>query len=185
MGLKETQKEFVELTLDQKKRTKAFSKEQNEKGEYKSFNREEIETQAIALLYKRLKLTKRILPFTYSFLNSEFQNLFFSYAKTYKEPNGVNRHRIDAINFARYIEHSENKNKLPKFIGDILKFETTPCKMWIEKRKLKFIFHYYNPRRLMRNTKPKLIIPIPTLIVWYESSRKQKGYHWREFSIWI
>lgn len=185
MGLKEIQKSFVELAVDPISRTKAFSGLKHRDLTYAAFNEAEILEQANALVNKRLGVTKKILSFTRYHLGKDFDMHFRSFTRGRFEPKGVNRHKIDAIEFSKYLKALAIRKVIPRFIIDISSFEVTPIQMWTMKKKFLFQFHLYNPRKFMRKQRPKLIIPIPTVMLWREATGKKRGYFWREFSLWI
>lgn len=185
MGLKEKQKSFVELAVNPISRTKAFSGSEQRDSTYAEFNEEEILEQANALVNKRLGVTKKILPFTRYHLGKDFDMHFRSFTQGKFEPKGVHRHKIDAIEFSKYLKALAIRKVIPRSIIDISSFEVTPIKMWTMKKKFLFQFHIYNPRKFMRKQSPKFIVPIPTVMLWHEATGKKRGYFWREFSLWI
>ncbi|AFZ59544.1 hypothetical protein H6G54_14005 [Anabaena cylindrica FACHB-243] len=80
---------------------------------------------ANSLKWKRLGEVRELLPRTVKVLGKNFNSLFWRYAETYL-PQGIKKHRDDAIAFADFIlKVAEEESIEPVWISDLLRYEKT------------------------------------------------------------
>jgi hypothetical protein len=189
MGLKETQANFVRLSLGDTLGRQVH--EEDGCGNPHEFQRlkYEIQIHSRLLINKRLALLKNILWKTYSIIGSDFSDEFRKFAIASAEPKGVNRHRLDALAFAKLLYNQIRNGKYPPQLVDLLIHETIPLRMWIEKKRFFFQFHKRRPSDLCRMIAVKgsiTNVPFrPSFLFWREGNKGKRGYFWREFSPYI
>ncbi|BAY88815.1 MULTISPECIES: hypothetical protein [unclassified Tolypothrix] len=78
---------------------------------------------ANSLKWKRLNLLSKLLPRTAIALGKNFKTLFWRYAETYI-PQGIKKHRQDAIAFADFITQTSPLEGLePIWLSDLVRYE--------------------------------------------------------------
>ncbi|MBT5690950.1 MAG: hypothetical protein HN675_04780 [Opitutae bacterium] len=188
MGLKETQILFTRLCVDAAFRDQIFSNESGVEGVAFHSLEKEVRRQARSLVNKRLGVVKDILSGTCAAMGSAFAEEFRDFAVNTKEPQGVNRHRLDALAFVEWLSGSARSKPLRRPFFDLLKHEITPVQMWTKGRRSAFRFHLHPPRRLLDLAQAGILpnaLPLrPCLLLWMEGNKNKRGYFWREFSPW-
>lgn len=186
MGLKDNLELFVRLTLDASFREEAYSGSGIVAGSFRSLEAE-VRRHARCLVNKRLGVVRRILGGTELALGAPFANEFRAYATCTKEPRGVNRHRLDALAFARWLATRTGEGRYPPVLLDLLAHESAPLIMWAEKRSLFLRFHRRSPAAIFRALQAGKGLPCiflrPALVVWRKGARTERGFRWREFSL--
>lgn len=189
MGLKETQANFVRLCLDDTLERQVY--EEDGSGNTDEFERlkYEIRNHSRLLINKRLAVLKNILWRTYSIIGSDFSDEFRKFAIATAEAKGVNRHRLDALAFAKLLHNQTKNGKYPPQLLDLLIHETIPLRMWIEKKRFFFQFHKRRPSDLCRmiavNDSITKVPFRPAFLLWWEGNKGKRGYFWREFSPFV
>lgn len=188
MGLKETQSTFVRLCVDAAFREARFSEEGAERTDAFAPLEKEVRRHARSLVSKRLGAVKDMLAATKDALGPTFAEDFRNFAATTEEPKGLNRHRLDVLAFAERLADSVRAGLLPAPLLDLLTHETTPVRMWTERKRRAFRLHKHPPRRLLdlarKGEFPDALPYRPCLLLWREGRGKQRGYFWREVSPW-
>ena len=185
MGLKEIQEQFVHLALDSSFRERLFSQNPTEENLFNSLEAE-IAITARSLISKRMGIVANQLPLTRKLLGDEFGRKFREYAQIGKEPQGVNRHRLDSIRFARHLVREIRAGKLPRPLGTLLVHETSPLHMWMKRKRFVIRFCRYDPgalQQLVRTTgSVDGVSGCLTFVIWREC-RSGQGYRWSTFPV--
>ncbi|HZP84010.1 MAG TPA: hypothetical protein VFB21_20385 [Chthonomonadaceae bacterium] len=129
---------------------------------------------AASLRHKRLLVVARLLPQTRQLLGPRFEALFLRYALA-GTPQGVEKHREDAIAFASFLLRSlPGESALPWWWRDLLRYEQS----WLqaEGRRLWTVrsFSVRVPalaRLLARSESLPETRAQPTLVLWYRRPR--------------
>jgi hypothetical protein len=189
MGLKETQSQFVKLSLDDFERRKLYANRSAHSTSSFAPLEKEIQTQARSLINKRLGVVRKILWGTNSFLGKEFSIRFRQFALSSTEPKGLNRHRLDALAFADNLTERTKQRAYPKPLLELLSHETIPVRMWMGNRRFALRFHKHRPHDLYRMIEGGECISKvprkPVLMLWWQGKGKKRGYFWRELSPWL
>ncbi len=189
MGLKETQSQFVKLSLDDFERRKLYAIGSAHSTSSFAPLEKEIRKQARSLINKRLGIVRKTLWGTDSFLGKEFSSSFREFALSANEPKGLNRHRLDTLAFANKLASLTKQKAYPPPLLDLLTHETVPVRMWVEGKRISIKFHKHRPLDLYRMIEAGECIskvPMrPALMLWWQGNGKNRGYFWRELSPWL
>ncbi len=130
----------------------------------------EINIFANSLKWKRLGAVRELLPRTAKVLGKSFTALFWEYAETYV-PNGIKKHRDDAISFANFLLRvALTENLFPAWVRDLVIYEKT----WLSVDQTNSLFHlcWLNHAINQRDIKGK-----PTIVIWWRFSVRSPFKH--------
>ncbi|BAY97644.1 hypothetical protein NIES37_15880 [Tolypothrix tenuis PCC 7101] len=130
---------------------------------------------ANSLKWKRLNLLSKLLPRTAIALGKNFKTLFWQYAETYI-PQGIKKHRQDAIAFAEFIVKTSQQAGLePIWISDLVRYEQA----WLLAEELnhgwKVCWFRYPVDKL--ETGEEKIPPQLTIAVWWRLQARSPLHH--------
>lgn len=135
MGLKQTQQLLAQLYTNTELRSRFFANPQavglemglsdDEARQFAELSTTQVNVFANSLIWKRLGEVREMLPRTAKVLGKNFTTLFWRYAET-TIPQGVKKHREDAIAFADFIINvSPIEGIEPVWIEDLVRYEQT------------------------------------------------------------
>ncbi|QIR40154.1 hypothetical protein HCG51_27885 [Tolypothrix sp. PCC 7910] len=130
---------------------------------------------ASSLKWKRLNLLSKVLPSTAVALGKNFKTLFWRYAETYI-PQGIKKHRQDAIAFADFIVKTSQLEGLePIWLSDLVRYEQAWLLAEELNRGLKVCWFRY-PIDKLGNSEEK-IRPQLTIAVWWRFQARSPLHH--------
>ncbi|MGH1395640.1 MAG: hypothetical protein ACRAVC_16675 [Trichormus sp.] len=135
MGLEQTQQLLAQLYTNTQLRERFFSNPQavglemglssDEAQELAQLSAKQVNVFANSLKWKRLGEVRELLPRTAEAMGKNFTTLFWRYAEN-PIPQGIKKHRQDAIAFANFIIQVAQTQELePAWIGDLVRYEKT------------------------------------------------------------
>ena len=134
---------------------------------------------ANSLLSKRLAEVRKLLPLTARSLAEQFNPLFRQYAETFV-PDGIKKHRQDALAFAAFLERmAHREGKFPQWVLEVLRYESA----WVEAadRRLmvrKFRCHIHSlVRSVAQGDVTPSVIARPTVVLWFRLSSQDRLRH--------
>jgi len=184
MGLAQTQQLLAQLYTNTELRQRFFANPQTVGAE---LGLSEAQTQKLAQLsaqqvnifanslkWKRLGEVRELLPRTARVLGKNFNDLFWRYAETHL-PQGIKKHRQDAIAFASFITKVAPQEGIePIWLGDLVRYEQT----WLLAEELNHGFQVcwfrYPIDKLFTAQK---IHPQPTIAIWWRFRVRSPLYH--------
>lgn len=128
MGLAQTQQVLAQLYTNTNFRERFFANPEavgtefelsDDEAQQLAQSAQQINIFANSLKWKRLGEVRELLPRTAKVLGKDFTALFWQYAETYL-PQGIKKHREDAIAFANFIEKSAEN-----LVADLVRYEKT------------------------------------------------------------
>lgn len=181
MGLAETQKILAQLYTNTPLRERFFANP-NVVGLELGLNLKEIQNLAQvssqdvhifanSLKWKRLGEIRELLPQSVQVLGKDFNTLFWQYSETYL-PQGIKKHRYDAIAFADFILKTAQVDNLqlqPPWIYDLLRYE----KAWL----LAYDSHFHWQISWFHYTIHLDCQRQPTMAIWWRLSQKSPLQH--------
>ncbi|MBD2213559.1 hypothetical protein H6G64_19440 [Calothrix sp. FACHB-156] len=130
---------------------------------------------ASSLKWKRLNLLSKLLPLTASALGKNFKTLFWRYAETYI-PQGIKKHRQDAIAFADFIVKTSQQEGLePIWLSDLVRYEQAWLLAEELNRGFKVCWFRYPVDKL--GTGEQKIDPQLTIAVWWRFRMRSPLHH--------
>jgi hypothetical protein len=135
MGLAETQQFLAKLYTNSELRTDFFTNPEiacvemglslGDVEKLRKLSAAEINIFANSLKWKRLGEVRELLPRTARVLGKNFTALFWQYAENYL-PQGIKKHREDAIAFANFIiKVAQTEGIEPVWMIDLVRYEQT------------------------------------------------------------
>ena len=128
---------------------------------------------ADSLVAKRRHEVEKLLPLTRRVLGREFSAEFARYASA-PVPDGMHRHREDAIAFAAFLGNSDGRPG-PPWAMDLLRYERSWLEAGSSRRRWLVRRFQYPVGRLARNLVEDTVLPSvpfqPTLGVWFRLGR--------------
>lgn len=121
MSIKEYQTILAKLYTDPYFRNIFFESEEYNSHPLKALKRDEVDFFAQGLINKRLGVVKGLMPLSYHFLGSQFNDLFQSYSKKNITNGGVQKHYLDAITFSYFL--NEQKSLPFIWLKDLIRYE--------------------------------------------------------------
>jgi hypothetical protein len=162
MGLAQTQQVLAQLYTNTDFRERFFANPQavgtefelsDEEAQQLAQSAQQINIFANSLKWKRLGELRELLPRTTKVLGKDFTSLFWQYAETYL-PQGIKKHREDAIAFANFLEKTiDGKER------DLVRYEKTWLLTYERDRCFQISWFRY---AVHRDCKPQIAIAI-----WY------------------
>lgn len=128
MGLAQTQQVLAQLYTNTDFRERFFANPQavgvefelsDDEAQQLAQSAQQINIFANSLKWKRLGELRELLPRTAKVLGKDFTALFWQYAETYL-PQGIKKHREDAIAFANFLEKTTDGKE-----RDLVRYEKT------------------------------------------------------------
>ena len=148
-------------------------------------NNKDVRMFALALLRKRLRQIKKILPATCTLLAENLSNLFQAFADD-RPTIGVKRHLIDASNFANYLTQNKSVKifELDEYKA-VLEYEKT----WVDSElsplvlKLKCFKHDISNYiiQLKNQEKDRSYLGKPRVCIWFRLSSNYRLLYWELF----
>ncbi|BAY31575.1 hypothetical protein NIES2107_34360 [Nostoc carneum NIES-2107] len=130
---------------------------------------------ASSLKWKRLNLLSKLLPRATSALGKNFKTLFWQYAETYI-PQGIKKHRQDAIAFADFIVKTSQLEELePIWLSDLVRYEQAWLLAEELNHGLKVYWFRYPVDKL--GTSDEKIAPQFTIAVWWRFTMRSPLHH--------
>ncbi|MBD2194761.1 MULTISPECIES: hypothetical protein [Calothrix] len=180
MGLAQTQQVLAQLYTNSQLRQRFFANPQSvgaELGltepqiqELAAISSEQVNMFANSLKWKRLGEVRELLPGTAKVLGKNFNDLFWRYAETYI-PQGIKKHRLDAIAFANFIQTQKIE---PVWVRDLLRYEKTWLLAYDSPRCLRVCWFLYPVDKL--GTTEKISRQL-TLAVWWRLNERSRLHH--------
>lgn len=135
MGLAQTQQVLAQLYTNTEFRERFFANPQqvgaelglssDEAQQLAELSFRDVTLFANSLKWKRLGEVRELLPRTSRVLGKNFTTLFWRYAESYI-PQGIKKHRKDAIAFAHFIAKVAADEQIePAWLGDLVRYEQT------------------------------------------------------------
>ncbi|WP_414578898.1 hypothetical protein [Anabaena sp. CCY 9402-a] len=135
MGLETTQQVLAQLYTNTELRERFFANPQavglemglncDEAQQLAQLSAQQVNVFANSLKWKRLGEVRELLPRTAKEMGKNFTTLFWRYAET-PIPQGMKKHRQDAIAFANFIiQVTQTEGIEPAYIGDLVRYEKT------------------------------------------------------------
>jgi hypothetical protein len=174
MGLAESQKLLARLSTDPTLRARLAETPEQVAAEF-GLTLEEtrgfeallpgpIQEFAGSLIRKRRGELESLLPLTFRSLGPErFARLFRRHASEYV-PNGIKKHRDDAIAFAGFLAREIAD---PPWLKDLGRLEATTLLAYDPTRRWTFLRLRHHPANLARASAESSIEPKPSLIIWF------------------
>ena len=172
MGLAQTQQVLAQLYTDTELRLRFFANPQavgvelglngdeaQQLAEFAAY----INTFANSLKWKRLGEVRELLPRTAKVLGKDFTALFWQYAETYL-PQGIKKHREDAIAFANYLEKTTSD-----LVRDLVRYEKIWLLTYQSDRCFQICWFNY---AIQSDYKAQ-----PTIAIWFRMSAIAKLHH--------
>ena len=139
-------------------------------------SKDQVESFAVSLIYKRLGEIRKKLPFTARLLGKKFSRLFFQYAQA-STPQGIKKHLEDTFLFADYIKRMAGQEKAAPWVVEVLQYEVNGIKAIISKFSLSFVIFHYDIKGLVdsllrdNQIQPKKRLRIGSWIKYLPSKR--------------
>jgi hypothetical protein len=180
MGLVQIQQVLAQLYTNSELRKRFFANPQTVGAELGLNDEEtqqlaEISVQQVnifanSLKWKRLGEVRELLPRTARVLGKNFNDLFWRYAETHI-PQGIKKHREDAIAFANFIQAQEIE---PAWISDLVRYEKTWLLAYDSPRCFRVCWFHYPIHTLpsAENIRRQL-----TLAMWWRLSARSPLHH--------
>ena len=136
---------------------------------------------ARSLKRKRLGEVKKFLTRSYSVLGERFDRLFFRYADTYV-PQGIKKHRDDALMFAEFLEDASCLEATdPPWALDVVRYEAGWVKAWDPRyqwviRRIRYSISVL-ARSAMLGEKDREPPMQPTIALWFRIPRRGRPDH--------
>jgi hypothetical protein len=131
MGLAQTQQVLAQLYTNTELRNRFFANPQSvgrdlglseaDIQQLSQLSSQQVNMFANSLKWKRLGEVRELLPRTARVLGKKFNDLFWQYAETHI-PQGIKKHREDAIAFANFIQKQDLE---PVWVSDLVRYEKT------------------------------------------------------------
>ncbi|BAY09312.1 hypothetical protein [Calothrix sp. NIES-2098] len=180
MGLAQTQQVLAQLYTNSELRQRFFANPQivgaelglsdEETQQLSQISAQQVNIFANSLKWKRLGEVRELLPRTARVLGKNFNDLFWRYAETHL-PQGVKKHREDAIAFANFIQQQEID---PAWVKDLVRYE----KMWLlayeSHRYLQVCWFHYPIDKLGTNQEIHRQL---TLAIWWRLKERSPLHH--------
>ena len=180
MGLVQTQQVLAQLYTNSELRKRFFDNPQTVGAELglsdeKTQQLAEISAQQVnifanSLKWKRLGEVRELLPRTARVLGKNFNDLFWRYAETHI-PQGIKKHREDAIAFANFIQQQEID---PDWLSDLVCYEKTWLLAYDSRRCLRVCWFRYPVDKLGSTENiPRQL----TLAIWWRLTERSQLHH--------
>lgn len=180
MGLAQTQQVLAQLYTNTELRNRFFANPQSvgaelglsdeEINQLSQLSAQQVNIFANSLKWKRLGEVRELLPRTARVLGKNFNDLFWRYAETHI-PQGINKHREDAIAFASFIQKQDIE---PAWVSDLVRYEKTWLLAYDSPRCLQVCWFRY-PIDKLGNTQE--IHRQLTLAIWWRLTARSPLYH--------
>jgi len=159
MGLAQTQQVLAQLYTNTNFRERFFANPQvgtefelsADEAQQLAQSAQQINIFANSLKWKRLGEVRELLPRTAKVLGKDFTSFFWQYAETYL-PQGIKKHREDAIAFANFLEKTTSD-----LVADLVRYEKTWLLTYERDRYFQICWFRY---AVHRDCKPQLAIAI-------------------------
>ena len=183
MGLKESQAALARLLTETELREQFFNAPDvigtrlkltpGESRQLQQITASKTEALARSLQSKRRNEIAKLLPRTCDLLENGFAPLFRQFAASFT-PQGVNKHREDALTFATFLRHSPALKAAPAWRRELLCYETA-CLQFEGRRFLARLFFHDAQALRSAGTKTQAVPFSPAVILWFRFSRKANG----------
>ncbi|MBW4565144.1 MAG: hypothetical protein KME32_29420 [Mojavia pulchra JT2-VF2] len=184
MGLAQTQQVLAQLYTNSEFRKRFFANPQTvgaelglsdeETQQLSQLSVQQVNIFANSLKWKRLGEVRELLPRTAKVLGRNFTTLFWRYAETHL-PQGIKKHREDAIAFASFITTVVQKETIePAWVSDLVRYEKTWLLAYEPHHCLQVCWFRY-PIDKLGNT--ETTHHQPTIAVWWRFSRRSQLHH--------
>jgi hypothetical protein len=191
MGLGEIQRVLAQLYTNAALRERFFADPQAvgeelglsdaEVQQVAQLSTQQVNLFANSLHSKRFGEVCKLLPLTYRVLGKHFVLLFRRYAETYI-PQGIKKHRDDAISFATFVEQVAHAGDIETaWVIEVLRYEKADLMAGSVTRHLMVYKFDYAIGKLIRSLDRGDEIPSlvrqPTIVIWVRFTRQ--GRLWR------
>ncbi|MDQ3814114.1 MAG: hypothetical protein M3347_09200 [Armatimonadota bacterium] len=189
MGLAQTQQLLARLYTDTPLRERFFADPRQVGAELGltsadvqqmlALSEQEVNFFAASLQSKRRNEVGKLLPLTSRALGDRFAALFRHYADAHV-PQGLKKHRDDAVEFAAFLSEVINAPHVAPWIRDLASYEASwlraeePTRRWMLRR------FRYNVGELVHRTGDELAAtpcPQPTLALWFRLWPRRSLHH--------
>ena len=184
MGLAQTQQILARLYTNTEFRERFFANPQgvgadlglsgDEAQQLAELSARDVTLFANSLKWKRLGEVRELLPRTARLLGKNFNALFWRYAESYI-PQGIKKHRKDAISFAHFITKvAADEGMEPAWVGDVVRYEKT----WLLADQASIYWRvcwFRYPIHKLENS--DVCIPEPTIAVWWRLSARSPVFY--------
>ncbi|OUL18120.1 hypothetical protein BV378_37340 [Nostoc sp. RF31YmG] len=188
MGLAQTQQVLAQIYTNSEFRQRFFANPQTvgaelglseaEIQQLSAISAQQVNIFANSLKWKRLGEVRELLPRTARVLGKNFNDLFWRYAETHL-PQGIKKHREDAIAFSSFIQQEEIE---PDWVSDLVRYEKTWLLAYESHRCLRVCWFRYPVDKLGSGENiPRQL----TLAIWWRFSPRSRTnfvriYFWAE-----
>ncbi|BAY21867.1 hypothetical protein NIES2100_16250 [Calothrix sp. NIES-2100] len=180
MGLAQTQQVLAQLYTNSELRQRFFANPQTvgaelgfsdeETQQLAQISAQQVNIFANSLKWKRLGEVRELLPRTARVLGKNFNDLFWRYAQTHL-PQGIKKHRSDAIAFANFIQAQEIE---PAWLSDLVRYEKIWLLAYDSPRCLRVCWFRYPVDKLGSAEKISRQL---TLAIWWRFTERSPLHH--------
>ncbi|MDZ7958987.1 MAG: hypothetical protein RMY34_14080 [Aulosira sp. DedQUE10] len=184
MGLAQTQQVLAQLYTNTELRKRFFANPQivgaelglseAQTQQLAEISAQEVNIFANSLKWKRLGEVRELLTRTATALGKNFNDLFWRYADTHL-PQGIKKHRQDAIAFANFIiKVAQQETIEPTWLSDLVRYEKTWLLAYNSPRCLRLCWFRYPIDTLpsAENIRRQL-----TLAIWWRLTERSPLYY--------
>lgn len=187
MGLAQTQQVLAQLYTNTEFRQRFFANPQDfgaelglsldEAQQLAELSAKEVKIFANSLKWKRLAEVRGLLPRTARALGKNFTALFWRYTDTYL-PQGIKKHREDAIAFADFIVKVISVECIElAWISDLVVYEKTWLLVYKHHSRLRVCWFHYPIGKLGSPEDMNGVMMQPTMAIWWRLSVRSRFHH--------